>query len=44
MRKTRRRWLPNLRSVRIKERGTVRTAKVCTSCLRSRRVTRALSA
>ena len=42
MRKTRRRWLPNLQSVRINERGTVKTARICTSCLRSRKVTRAV--
>jgi large subunit ribosomal protein L28 len=42
MRKTRRRWLPNLQSVRIRERGTVKTARVCTVCLKSKRVTRAV--
>ena len=42
MRKTRRRWLPNLQSVRIRERGTVKTSKVCTVCLKSKRVTRAV--
>ena len=40
MNKTKRRWLPNLQSVRIDDRGVHRTAKVCTSCLRSKRVTR----
>jgi large subunit ribosomal protein L28 len=40
MNKTRRRWLPNLQSVKVDERGTHRTVKVCTQCLRSRRVTR----
>ena len=40
MNKTKRRWLPNLQSVRIDDRGTHRTAKVCTSCLRSKKVTR----
>lgn len=40
MNKTRRRWLPNLQSVRIDDRGMHKTAKVCTSCLRSRRVKR----
>ena len=42
MRKTRRRWLPNLQSVRIREHGTVKTAKVCTGCLKSKRITRAV--
>ena len=40
MNKTRRRWLPNLQSVRIDDRGTHRTARVCTQCLKSKRVTR----
>ncbi len=40
MNKTKRRWLPNLQSIRISERGTNRTAKVCTACLRAKRVTR----
>ena len=42
MRKTRRRWLPNLQAVRIRERGTVKTEKVCTTCLKSGRVVRAI--
>jgi large subunit ribosomal protein L28 len=42
MHKTRRRWLPNLQSVRIREAGTVKTARICTSCLRSRKVVRAV--
>ncbi|MBV8669812.1 MAG: 50S ribosomal protein L28, partial [Candidatus Eremiobacteraeota bacterium] len=33
---------PNLRSVRIREAGTVKTSRVCTSCLRSNKVTRAV--
>ena len=42
MNKTKRRWLPNLQSVRINAGGTARTARVCTSCLRSKKVTRAV--
>ena len=38
---TSRRWLPNLQPVRIDEHGTHRTVRVCTQCLRSRRVKRA---
>ena len=41
MNKTKRRWLPNLQSVRIDEAGRHRTARVCTTCLRSKRVKRA---
>ncbi|MGA8325530.1 MAG: 50S ribosomal protein L28, partial [Candidatus Cybelea sp.] len=33
MNKTKRRWLPNLQSVRIDDRGVHRTARVCTACL-----------
>ncbi|MBV8726492.1 MAG: 50S ribosomal protein L28 [Candidatus Eremiobacteraeota bacterium] len=40
MNKTRRRWLPNLQSVRIVSNGTHKTARVCTACLRAKRVTR----
>jgi large subunit ribosomal protein L28 len=40
MNKTKRRWLPNLQSVRIDDHGVHRTARVCTGCLRSNRVTR----
>jgi large subunit ribosomal protein L28 len=40
MNKTKRRWLPNLQSVRIDDKGATRTVKVCTQCLRSARVTR----
>ncbi|GAC1501570.1 MAG: 50S ribosomal protein L28 [Vulcanimicrobiaceae bacterium] len=42
MNKTRRRWLPNLRSVKIEQAGTHKTARVCAACLRSKRVTRAV--
>jgi len=40
MNTTRRRWLPNLRSVRVDDRGTHRTMRVCMACLRSRKVAR----
>ncbi|HUY41042.1 MAG TPA: 50S ribosomal protein L28 [Candidatus Dormibacteraeota bacterium] len=42
MNKTKRRWLPNLQSVKIDDHGTHRTARVCTACLRSKRVTRSV--
>lgn len=32
--KTRRRWEPNLTKVRVELNGTVKTAKVCTTCLK----------
>ena len=37
-RKTRRTWKPNLRAVRIAEKGRVLKVKVCTRCLRSAKV------
>lgn len=41
-RKSNRRWAPNVQSVRIEENGVVKRVNVCTSCLRSGAVTRAL--
>ncbi len=41
MRATKRRWLPNLQRVRIKEAGTVKTVRVCTSCLKKNKVAKA---
>ena len=39
MNKTKRRWLPNLQPVRVDERGTHKTLRVCTACVRlSRRM------
>ena len=42
MRHTRRKWNANIQTVRIEEEGKVRKAKVCTRCLRSGKVTRAI--
>ena len=33
--KTRRRWLPNLQTVRISHGGNRKKARVCTQCIRS---------
>lgn len=41
-RHTKRRFLPNLQSVRARVNGTVRRIRVCTTCLRSGRVQRAV--
>jgi len=41
-RKTNRSWKPNVRKVKIVENGTVKRAYVCTRCLRSNKVTRAV--
>ena len=42
MRHTRRKWNANIQIVRIDDNGTVRRAKVCTQCLRSGKVNRAV--
>jgi large subunit ribosomal protein L28 len=39
-RRTRRRWYPNIQSVRTVVDGTPRRIKVCTSCLKAGKVTR----
>lgn len=41
-RKTRRKWLPNLQQMRIVVNGETRREYVCTRCLRSGKVQRAL--
>ncbi|MBR3211563.1 MAG: 50S ribosomal protein L28 [Firmicutes bacterium] len=42
MRHTRRKWDANIQSVKIDDNGTVRRAKVCTRCMRSGKVVRAI--
>ncbi len=37
-RKTKKKWLPNIQTVRIKENDTIKRIHVCTSCLRSGKV------
>ncbi|MDD5765598.1 MAG: 50S ribosomal protein L28 [Candidatus Marinimicrobia bacterium] len=32
--KTRRRWDPNLQNIKIVDNGTVKSVKVCTSCIK----------
>jgi large subunit ribosomal protein L28 len=41
-RKTRRKWNANIQSVRVVESGTPKRLNVCTKCLRSGKVTRAV--
>jgi len=41
-RRAKRTWKPNIKKIRIVENGAVRTIKICTSCLRSNKVTRAV--
>jgi len=40
--KTRRTWHPNLQKIKAISQGTVRSIKVCTRCIRSGHVTKAL--
>ena len=40
--KTRRRWLPNLQRVRAQINGTVKRIKVCTNCLKTGKVLKAI--
>ena len=43
MRHTRRKWYANIQTVRVvDENGTVRRANVCTRCIRSNKVNRAI--
>ena len=42
MRHTRRKWNPNIQTVRVDDNGTTRKANVCTHCLRAGKVTRAM--
>ena len=41
-RKTPRTWKPNIRKVRIDDNGTHKTVSICSRCLRSGKVTRAV--
>ena len=40
--KTNRCWKPNVKKVRVIEAGTAKSVNVCTRCLRSNKVTRAI--
>ena len=39
--RTKRRWYPNLQSVRVLVEGAPRRVRVCTQCLKSNRITKA---
>ena len=41
-RHTRRKWNANIQSVKVNENGTAKTINVCTKCLKSGKVSRAL--
>lgn len=40
-RRTKRRWLPNLQSIRVSRGGSLKRVKVCTQCLKSNPMLRA---
>lgn len=41
-RRANRNWKPNVKSVKVNDNGTIKTLNVCTRCLRSKKVTRAI--
>lgn len=41
-RRTKRRWNPNIQTVRAVMDGTVRRVEVCTSCIRAGKITKAV--
>lgn len=41
--KTRRRWNPNLKKLRVMYKGAVKTLKVCTRCLKAGKVVKVAS-
>lgn len=41
-RRANRQWKPNVKKIKIVENGTNRTVSICTRCLRSNKVTRAI--
>lgn len=42
VRRTNRSWKPNVKKVRVMDEGTPKTINVCSRCLRSNKVTRAV--
>ncbi len=41
-RRTRRKWNANIQTIRVEENGSVKKLSVCTRCIRSGKVTRAM--
>ncbi|MDD7513000.1 MAG: 50S ribosomal protein L28 [Clostridiales bacterium] len=42
MRHTRRKWNANIQTVKINDNGTIRRANVCTKCIKSNKINRAV--
>lgn len=40
--KTRRQWKPNIKKLRVVMKGSVKTMKVCTRCIKSGKITKAI--
>ncbi len=40
--KTRRRWNPNIKKLRVVMKGSVKTIKICTRCIKSGKITKAI--
>ena len=40
--KTRRRWKPNIKKLRVVMKGSVKTMKICTRCIKSGKITKAI--
>jgi large subunit ribosomal protein L28 len=40
--KTRRRWNPNIKKLRVVMKGSVKTMKICTRCIKSGKITKAI--
>ncbi|MGA1843315.1 MAG: 50S ribosomal protein L28 [bacterium] len=40
--KTKRRWLPNIQSIKVLQGGSVRRMKVCTRCIKAQKVVKAI--
>lgn len=41
-RRANRKWKPNVKKVKINENGTIKSIYICTRCMRSNKVTRAI--
>ncbi len=40
--KTKRRWLPNVQSIRVLFKGSIKRLKVCTKCIKAGKVSKAI--
>lgn len=40
--KTRRQWKPNIKKLRVVMKGSIKTMKVCTRCIKSGKITKAI--